>query len=424
MADNSAPSPQRHRRWLLPVLILAIAGVAAAGLIATREVPAPVEVTERAWLVSAEHVEPGRYEPRLTLFGKAESLWSSELTAGLSADVVEVVAIEGDRVQRGQTLVRLDRRDAQLELAQREAELEQAKARIVAEINRHEANLAALPRERQLLALTRKEVERLRGLTKKKVSAQSQLDTARQATERQAVVVTERQQAVDDHTSRLTEAEAVKARAEALRDQAQLALDRTEVKAPFDGRIAQVMVSPGKRVRTGDPLIRIFSIDDMFVRAQLPNRVLPAVRRALSSDVVLSARGEIDGIPIETRLRGLAADAGAAAGGVDGLFDIVDSQQLPINQGRFVSLELQLPASDELVALPHEAIYGADRIYYIDADSRMRALQVTRIGEVAQGEAVRLLVSVPDLPDAARIVTTQLPNALDGLLVSVVDDES
>ena len=202
------PQPRRRSRWWLPILILVLAGAAAAGLIVTKPRPVPVKVGERAWLVSTVTVGRGTFVPGVTLFGKAESLWSSQLTAGLSADVVDVLAIEGDQVAVGDVLVRLDERDARLQLAQREAELAQAVARVASEMQRHESNVEALPRERQLLVLARNEVERLRDLVRKKVGAQSQLDTARQASERQAIAFTERQQAVDDHASRLAEVEA------------------------------------------------------------------------------------------------------------------------------------------------------------------------------------------------------------------------
>lgn len=420
--ERDTDKPGRARQWLLPVLILALAGAAAAGLIATKPKPERVAVTERAWLVSVESVSRGRHVPAVTLFGRVESLWSSDLTAGLTADVTEVASIEGDSVDKGDVLVRLDERDVRLELVQREAELAQARARVEAEMRRHEADTAALPRETQLLSLTRSEVARLRGLVKKKVGAQSQLDTARQAAERQAIAVTERQRQVDEHTSRLAELRGAEARAEALRDQALLEVERCRVRAPFNGRIAQVLVSPGKRVRAGDKLVSLYSTDAMIIRAQLPSRFLPTVRSSLLGSETLTARGEIDGIAVTATLRNLAADAKDAAGGVDGLFDIIDTRGLPLDQGRFVRLELSLPPSDDLVSLPHEAIYGADRVYRIDSDNRMRAVRVRRVGEVAldDGEA-RLLVRVSDLEDGANIVTTQLPNALDGLLVRVAD---
>ena len=419
--ETSANKAGKRVRWWLPLLILIVAGAAAAGLIATKPKPKPVKVGERAWLVDTLIVERTRHEPGVTLFGKAESLWSSQLTAGLSADVVEVFAIEGDQVAAGDALVRLDDRDARLQLAQREAELLQAQARVASEMRRHEANVEALPRERQLLSLARDEVARLQDLVRKKVGAQSQLDTARQSAERQAVVVTERHQVVDEHDARLAEVEAARARAEALRDQALLELDRCQIKAPFNGRIAQVMVSPGRRVRTGDALIALYDTDAMIVRAQLPNRYIPTVRQALADGKALTAKGEVDGIRLTARLRSLAGDAASAAGGVDGLFDVIATTAPAIEQGRFVRLELALPAADDLIALPHEAVYGADRVYLVDTEKRLRPQYIERVGELRTDDGNSLLlIRAPEVPEGAEIVVTQLPNAIDGLLVRPV----
>lgn len=408
-------------RWWLPLLILAVAGAAAAALVATKPQPKPVTVAERAWLVGAQTVRPARYTPTLTLHGRIESLWSSELTAGVTADVLAVTVVEGDPVSRDQLLVRLDDRDVRLQLAQREAELAQAQARIDAEVVRHAANLEALPREQRLLNLTRDEVARLQDLVEKKVGAQSQLDTARQSAEKQAIALSARQQAVDEHASRLAEVEAALARAQALRDQAQLELERCEVRAPFNGRIARVAVSPGRRVRVGDGLLTLFDTDEMIVRAQLPNRHLASIREAMAAGAPLAVSGEIDGVAISGRLRNLAGETASGSGGVDGLFTLTGGAG-HISQGRFVRLDLALPARDDLIALPHEAVYGTDRIYVLDEESRMRGQRVERVGELRldSGES-RVLVRAPQAVHGATVITTHLPNALDGLLVRVVD---
>ena len=420
--DKHVQQKARRPRWWLPPLILLLAGAAAAALIASKPKPKPVTVAERAWLVAAETVAARRYRPGVTLYGRIESLWSSQLTAGVAADVREVAVVEGDRVAKGQVLVRLDDRDARLQLLQREAELRQAEARIAAEQLRHEANLETLPRERQLLALTRGEVARLQDLVTKKVGAQSQLDTARQAVEKQAIALSARQQAVDEHPSRLAEVEGVLARAAALRDQAILEVERCEVRAPFNGRIVEVMVSPGRRTRVGDPLVDLFDTDALVLRAQLPARHLPVVRAARAAGEPLIVHGEIDGVSISGELRSLAGEATSGTGGVDGLFTVTTGAD-EVSQGRFVRLELALPETGGLIALPHEALYGTDRIYTIDEQSRMRPQRVERVGEWRDPDGdIRVLVRAVDLPDGARVVTTQLPAALDGLLVRVAGE--
>lgn len=416
--STSNSRPARPNRWL-PWLVLAAAGAAAAALIATRPQHTPVTVAERAWLVSVEPAVIAGYRPSVTLYGRVESLWSSELPAGVAADVREVGVVEGETVTRGQLLVRLDDRDARLMLAQREAELAQAEARIAAEKRRHAADLEALPREQQLYELTRSEVARLQDLVNSKAGAQSQLDTARQAAERQAIALSARRQQVDDHTARLAEVEAARARALALRDQALLELERCEVLAPFNGRITRVMVAPGRRVRVGDPLLSLFDTDALILRAQLPSRHLPAIRAAMRDGSPLMVNGEIDGMTITGRLRGLAGEAASGTGGVDGLFTVI-GDAAGISQGRFVRLELRLPETGGLVAVPHESIYGTDRIYTIDDQNRMRAQRVERVGEWRDADGhTRVLIRAPQLVPGTPVVTTQLPSALDGLLVRV-----
>jgi multidrug resistance efflux pump len=424
MNPEPITSPEQQpgrRRWWLPLLILSLAGAAAAALIASKPKPAPVEVSERAWLVGTEVIGRARHSPSVTLYGRIESLWSSELTAGVTADVQAVAVVEGDRVDRDALLVRLDDRDERLKLAQREAELKQAEARIASERSRHAYNLEALPREQSLLNLTRGEVSRLLDLVKKKVGAQSALDTARQAAEKQAISLSVRQQAVDEHPARLAEVEAARDRAAALRDQALLELERCEVRAPFNGRVAQVLVSPGRRVRFGDPLVSLYDTDELIIRAQLPSRHLPAIRVAMAAQETLIVGGVIDGVNVSASLRGLAGEASTGTGGLDGLFTVTEGAA-DISQGRFVRLELSLPSRDDLIALPHEAIYGTDRIYVLDDKNRMRPRQVQRVGEVRLDTGrTRVLVRAPELPDGTTVITTQLPNALDGLLVRAVD---
>lgn len=407
----------RVRRILLPIVILGTAALIALLVVRSKAPAKAVVVEEKAWLVAAQSVAPGASAPMLTLYGRIESLWSSELTAGVAADVLAVSVIEGDRIEKGQVLVSLDDRDAALLLAQREAEIREIQARMTSEKNRHEADLAVLPREQKLLELERAEVARLRDLVKNKVGAQSQLDTARQAVEKQAIAVSERELTVTQHAARMAELEAQKIRLEALRDQARLELERCEVKAPFAGRVAQVLVSPGRRVRVGDALLEVFDTGTLLVRAQLPSRHLRAIHQARSAGNDLRVFGEIDGVRIEAHLLRMAGRVAAATGGVEALFEIEAGGE-NLQQGRFVRLDLMLPQQPNLVAVPYEALYAGERVYAINADSRMRAISVERVGETrGEGDQKLVLIRSADLEQDDRIVITQLPNAVSGLLV-------
>jgi len=129
--------------------------------------------------------------------------------------------------------------------------------------------------------------------------------------------------------------------------------------------------------------------------------------------------GEIDGHRVVARLRGLAGQVAQGSGGVEGTFEIEAAEDV-LQQGRFVRLDLQLPQQTGLVALPHEAIYGTDRVYRMDSENRMRGVLIQRVGEIRTADGLtRVLVRGDNLPPGTQIITTQLPNAIDGLLVRV-----
>jgi len=199
-----------------------------------------------------------------------------------------------------------------------------------------------------------------------------------------------------------------------------LELERTKVTAPYAGRISSVLIAAGKRVRVGDALVDLYDTGALVVRALLPERYLPVVRRARDAGVELLANGTLEGRTVTARLLRLAGEVGS--GGVEGLFALDEGTDF-LQQGRFVRLDLTLPPQEGLIVLPHEAIYGTDRVYRVDEESRLRPVVVERVGELRDGSGgSQVLVRATDsVHPGDRVVVTQLPNAVDGLLVRVRD---
>lgn len=406
-------------RLRMPALIFLAAILVATFLIVSRPKPAPVEVQERAWLVGTVMVQPRTLSPHATLYGRLESLSTAQLNAAVAANVLSVEVIEGQRVREGDLLVRLDDSEVRLNLSQREADVIDAEARVEAEKIRFESDRKTVVRERRLLKLTRDEVARQQDLLKKKLGSQSSLDGARQAMERQALALATREQSIAEHPARMAQAEAALMRAHALREQARLDLSRCEVRAPFSGRVAARSVATGRRVKIGDPLVSVYDDSDMVLRALIPERYLPALRDAVRSHWPLSVSGQIDGQTVQGELRGLVGEVAPDSGGIAALFDIEADPDL-LQQGRFLEMDLQLPEQQGVIALPHEAVYGADRIYLVDESSRMRPMRVERLGTTRDpGQGTLLLVRSEALQAGMQVVSTQLPNAVEGLLVRV-----
>jgi multidrug efflux pump subunit AcrA (membrane-fusion protein) len=404
-------------RLLLPMCILALALGGFFALRATRPATQPVPIQETAWRVDAMEVTPEPHVPQLLLYGTVEAPREANLSAAIAADVTEVLVAEGQRVEAGQPLVVLDDRDIALILEQRDADVAEIDALIDSEMGQYRSDLAALEREQAMLALDRKAVARAADLQQRKMGSQSLLEEAQ---ERQGLSFTERKRAVDDHPARLAQYHARLKRAEALRAQARLDLTRTRLTAPFAGRVAKVPVAPGDRVRVGDLLVQVYALGDLEVRAQIPFRYLPLVRDALEEGTTLTATGRVDGHELRTDLVRLGGEAVKGVGGVDALFRVRSGEQYVV-PGRLFPLVLDLPAQAQTVALPQSALYGLDRIYRLEQD-RMVALEVERIGErrVPDGDEW-VLVRSSELKPGDRVITTQLPNAITGLRVTVQD---
>ena len=409
------------RKLLLPLFIIVVAVCVAYALIASKPQPASVETTEKAWLVQVMPVELGTHAPSLTLYGRVDSLWSTQLTAAVEADVLAVAHIPGDRVRKGQVLVRLDPQDAQLRLDQAQADLAGTQAQERAETIRHTANQTSLPRDQRLLRLAQSEARRLNKLVAKKVTTQSALDNARQQVQLRAIALTQREQTIAEHTTRLAEIQARLTRAEAAVAQATLAVQRCQVTAPFNGVISQQQVAPGQRVRVGQTLLALYDTDAMVIRTQIPNRYLASIRQAMANEIALPVQGTLDGQTITAQIRNVGGEVAVGTGGIEALFSVQGAQS-GLLQGRFVSLTLSLPALSGIVAVPHEALYGSNQVYHLDETNRLRSVSVERMGETRLDvHRSHVLVRSPQLQPGMKLVITQLPQAIDGLLVRQVD---
>ncbi|MCG5493086.1 MULTISPECIES: efflux RND transporter periplasmic adaptor subunit [Ectothiorhodospira] len=409
--------PQPVRRFL-PLILLALGILGFILLLITRPEQPPREVAERAWRVDVQEIELQTLSPQLTLYGHVTSPRAASLRAAVEADVTQVPAEEGRRVEAGDTLVELDRRELSLLVDQRQADLDDLQAQLRALERSHARDQEALKREQTLLALARRSVERAEDLQRRNVGSPTAVEDAQRTLEQQALAVANRRLAVEDFEAQQEQIKARARRAESLLEQARLDLERSRLSAPFDARISQVQVAPGDRVRVGDALVALYDLEALEVRARIPATYMPRVRAALEAHDAPQAMGQVDGLEVSLTLARLAGESPAGGAGVEGIFRVHSGAgEIPL--GRFMTVRLSLPAQTDVIALPFEALYGLDRIYRLEED-RMRRIGVERIGEWTDASGrERVLVASPELSTGDRIIVTRLPNAMDGLRVSV-----
>ncbi len=414
--------PAWLRHLLPPLAILGIGAALLAAMVLTRPEPPARTEEERVWRVQTRTVEARSIAPTLTLYGRLESPRASTLSAGVTADVEAVPAREGHAVAAGAALVALDRRDLAATVDQRGADLAEVEAQLEEARITHKANERALERQQGLVAIAERGVERARRLAERDVASPDEVDAARRALEQARLALNRERREVESFDARIDRLQAQRQRAQAQLEQARRDLGRTGISAPFAGRVTAVEVAPGDRVRAGDPLVSMYDTTALEVRAAIPGPRVAAVRRALARDDGITATVRVDGRVLSARLDRLGGRSAAGASGVEGLFRIRDAAPEGLPLGRFAQVIAELPPRSGVVALPPAALYEQDRIYVV-RDGRLVALGVERAGQQAVPDGPnRLLLRVEALRSGDRVVTTQLPNASEGLRVRVADE--
>jgi len=248
-----------------------------------------------------------------------------QITPQIGGTVTAIYADETDRVQAGDTLVRLDGADADVTLAQAEAALGQA-VRQTRTLYANNGALAATVRQRETqvasaatqLATAREDWARRRMLAASGAVSGEELEHARDQ-ERAAQSVLEGAQAavrvareqwlgnqaltdgtpVERHPNVLAAAARVR--------EAWLAAHRTTLPAPVSGWVSKRTVQLGQRVAAGAPLMAVVPLDQVWVDANFKEIQLRAVRVGqpvqLTADVYGSKvvyRGHVAGLGIVT----------------------------------------------------------------------------------------------------------------------------
>lgn len=217
--------------------------VVAWGACVSGQPPAKVRLDE----VRLESVEQMR---RVT--GELRALRRSELATQESGLVLGLEVREGDSVEAGAVVARLDDDRQRLELARLQAELEALQA-----------------------SVAEREAERSR--------AEAELGRVRSLRERNSASVQELEDAELDAASaaaRLTRAKAdVTAAARAV-DLAETSLRDMTVTAPFSARVVRVMTEQGQWLATGDPVVELYAIGSIEAWIDVPERYIGRIAGA------------------------------------------------------------------------------------------------------------------------------------------------
>lgn len=427
------------KKFIIPLVIFILAIVFFKMMTATKQQSPEIKVNEHVWRVEQSMVEKQKLSPVITLYGRVETSELLNAAAPAACQVARVLVKEGEYIDKGQLMLSLDPADFEPLLMQAQAKVKELKALLKSDQLRHKINLNSLKNEKKLLHLSEKALIRAEKVKKQNLGSVSETEQAMRQVEIQRLSYNNMQFSVDEHQARQEQLEARLVQAEADLRKNSLALERSQIVAPFTGVVAKVNVAQGDRVNNNEKLLSFYSTERLEIRAKLPVSVLAEIQQSIGEGFVLKGYAGSDSKENGSQQVPLILDrisGEAQASGVDAIFTI-KAEQIRFRMGAIVVVRLQRPARDNMIKVPYQAMYGSDRLYRIK-DNRLQAIKVNTIGEYykqgntavidretqTSAQEAELLVESNELQQGDTILSTHLPNAFSGLKVDVVENKS
>jgi HlyD family secretion protein len=269
----------RRGRILGILIVLALAG--AAGYYAWRT-----------------YLAPGLPDGFASSNGRIEAT-EIDVAAKIAGRVEEILVDEGDFVEAGQILARMDtdvleaeRREAEAQLARAQVAIETAKSLVTQrEAERAAAQATVAQREAELDAAQRRLARSEDLAPRGDVPIQRLDDDRAQAQAARAAVgaaeaqVAAAEAAVNSAKSEIVDAEAAVEAAKATIERIQADIDDSELRSPRNGRVQYRVAEPGEVLDAGGVVLNMVDLTDVYMTFFLPTE--QAGRVALGAEVRL-----------------------------------------------------------------------------------------------------------------------------------------
>jgi len=209
--------------------------------------------------------------------GRIESV-QVDVAAKYGGRITEILAREGDLVEEGQVLVKMNTDELEAELAKDKAKLaesEEATATVKTEITKDESQLK----------LADVELRRSKSLLDRRVVAQEEydryktrLDTAKASLEGSKAKLKTANQSIGAAAAEVKRTE--------------VRIDDATLKSPVKGRVLYRLAEPAEVVPLGGKILTLVNLNDVYMEMYLPAQEAARVKIGADARIVLDARPE------------------------------------------------------------------------------------------------------------------------------------
>lgn len=351
------------RAWVQAARILSVCFLGMPAFAQPGGGPPPANVSLDA--ARLEQVELWR-----EVTGEIRSLRRSVLAAEEPGLVIELAVNDGDRVEQGQVIARLDDVVARIEVEQAVADVEARKGEI--------AERETLLRQRE------RDLGRVRELVERASASGVELEDA--------------EWGVELAQARLSQTRGALHADEAILARAKDRLGKMTIRAPFDGSVVTKRTERGQWVEKGGGVVELISLDQIEARLDVPEVV---VKRLGEANATVRVTVPSVGHDIEAAITQIVPDADK----LSRLFPVrvsLNNAEGFLRPGMSVIGSVPVGRSERLLTVHKDAILRDDagEYVYFDAGGQAMVARIERLFATRERVAVRS----PMLRDGAMLV--------------------
>ncbi len=386
----------------------------------------PVFTRQGPLRVRTTQVERGPIRSLISTNGKIEPIRNFEAHSPVATTVKHIYVKEGDRVQKGQLLLQLDDADLRSQAARAQARIKAAQsdqAEVTTGGTREEVLTldSQLVNARDTVAYDQRNLQALRRLEQEGAASPGEVKAAEDQLQRAQTDLALLQQKKKDRYSQpeVAKVQAQGSEARAAYDAAEDSLQKSTVRAPFDGVVYSLPVKQGAYVQTGDLLLQEGDLSKMLVRTFVDEPDIGRLASGQKIEVTWDAvpgriwDGVVTAVPSEIKLHGARN-----VGEITCTLDNHDRRLLPnVN----VSVTIITAEHNDVLTLRREAVHMDDARPYVyevedghlkrqDVDVSLQNLTRVEITSGLPDHAVVALSSVDPtkaLSNGARVKVVQ-----------------
>lgn len=380
---------------LTSIAVLLLGVFFASLLFFLRPAPGKQDLEKVAALVSAQTLEEVSEKVLIVGYGTASAKRELEVRPQVSGQIVSLSKSlqAGGRVKQGELLIQIDPRDYEIALEAQKAALVRAKF----ELKLEKGNQIVAQKEWELLS---------KGMETEGVSSNLAL-----------------------RVPHLKDKEAALKAARNQLKRAELDLERTSIRAPFDAVVLEEMVERGTFVNPQTLAARIAGVKSFFVTVRVTRQDLEwidleALNKKPQKVRVVQTLSTGKEVVRQAKLLRLLSSVDEAGRMAQLLISVPEplkqSDTLsPILLGTYLRVEIGGKEVSKVFEIPQSAMREGGKIWLVGEDNKLSIHSVSEVFSKGRNIYVR-----GELKTGDRVVTSSLSGALSGMLLEVYEQEA